>query len=811
MRPVRLTLQGFKSHEGRTELDFSERSLFAIVGPTGSGKTTILDGISFALYAKTPKVRQSTKTLICSTKDSAEVELVFEAEGRTYTINRSIRTKGTPVHVLIDDAGERVTGETAVSDAVEELLRLDFNAFRSSVLLAQNQFDEFFRATPDTRMKILKGVFRFDQLDHMRDAAKTHRNEHEMHERELEGGLREIPEDAADQIAAARAEIEGIDERIAALEKIGPAEQKLTHRLEKAGEQLGAARIALEELERLREDLPAPKLLAHLVAADEQITGPLAKATKVVDELKVDHKKARLGLTEIETKLGKESALAALMGKADRLEEVNEGRTEAKTAVAGATAVLVTTKKALADTASAEKKAIDSIDKLEVERRALHAAHAAHGLRTGLHAGDPCPVCEQTIALVPKGKAPAAFDTIEGRIEKARAVASTATAAARAAADQHTAAEHTLGSSEKELTDLEGQANKLEAELTEALGKKTDPVAELEARVAKLTDARESLERLESDLNDAAEELEGLRKNADDLKEARDEVFTDLIAIASTLKEARVDRKASVAELSRAAQVLSEIIETRLAATTKQVAELGSAKDTVEAAIAELHRDAGLDPGQTVAGALSAASERKGALVNRILELEKQIARSKELVDELKKVRSQIEIYETLYSDLANTRFIDFLLEDKRRLLSELASHQLREMTGRYRFDDAGTFRVIDEFNADTKRGVDSLSGGETFLASLALALGLAESVTRHGGRLRCFFLDEGFGSLDSDSLQKALDGIERIATQDRLIGLVSHVQGVAERVIDKIELDRDENGMTIVKQPAMPALRVVG
>jgi exonuclease SbcC len=131
-------------------------------------------------------------------------------------------------------------------------------------------------------------------------------------------------------------------------------------------------------------------------------------------------------------------------------------------------------------------------------------------------------------------------------------------------------------------------------------------------------------------------------------------------------------------------------------------------------------------------------------------------------------------------------------------------------MTGRYRFDEAGTFRVIDGFNADSERGVDSLSGGETFLASLSLALGLAESVTRHGGRLQCFFLDEGFGSLDPDSLQKALDGIERIATGDRLIGLVSHVQGVSERVVDKIELDRDGDGMTLVKEKPGPTLRVV-
>ena len=69
----------------------------------------------------------------------------------------------------------------------------------------------------------------------------------------------------------------------------------------------------------------------------------------------------------------------------------------------------------------------------------------------------------------------------------------------------------------------------------------------------------------------------------------------------------------------------------------------------------------------------------------------------------------------------------------------------------------------IDELDADKRRSIETLSGGETFLASLALALALAETVARHGGRLQCFFIDEGFGSLDPESLDLSLDGIEKI------------------------------------------------
>lgn len=811
MKPLRLSLQGFKSHEARTEIDFSTRTLFAIVGPTGAGKTTILDGISYALYGKTPKVQRSTKTLICSTKDSAEIELEFEAEGRVYTINRAIRRTGTPVHVLTDDAGEKTIGDTAVSAAVEDLLRLDFNAFRSSVLLAQNQFDEFFNATPDTRMRILKGVFRFDQLDQMRDAAKTHKGELERDAATIQGGLSEVSQDAAEQVAEANESLSVVDERIRSLKTVGPAEQKLVEKREKAHEELAALTTQVEELQELAHELPQPKVLQRLVAADEQITGPLEKTKKQVIELKADRKKAKASLDSLETKLGKEALLVGLQEKASRWTDMTDELTEARTAVKESATARSAAEKANAAALAKEKTTAAALAKIEDDRRALHTAHAAHGLRVGLAPGDPCPVCEQEIKKVPKGKAPAAFETIDARVAEAKAAVEAATSSARKAGHDLATAIQRAESAEKTIGKLEERVAKLEAELAGSLGKTKDYAAEVAGRIERLADAREALERLDTDLEEANDELEGHQQKAADLKEIHDSIFDGIAHVASTMKQKRPDRKATLDELTSLATALADGIEARMAEANEKLEGLGNAKEKVDAEITELHEKAGLEPGQTVESALAAMQEQRGALNTKIERLTKDIERSKELARELKKVKAEIEIYDTLYTDLANTKFIDYLLEDKRRLLSELASVQLEDMTGRYRFDPEGTFRIIDGFNADTERGVESLSGGETFLASLALALGLAESVTRHGGRLQCFFLDEGFGSLDPDSLQKALDGIERIATQDRLIGLVSHTQGVAERVVDRIELDRDDNGMTLVKETATPVLRVVG
>ena len=82
MRPLSLTMSGFRSHMETTELSFEGRTLTAIVGPTGSGKSSILEAISYALYAKTPREQRALKRLICSRCDVARVEFRFLIDER---------------------------------------------------------------------------------------------------------------------------------------------------------------------------------------------------------------------------------------------------------------------------------------------------------------------------------------------------------------------------------------------------------------------------------------------------------------------------------------------------------------------------------------------------------------------------------------------------------------------------------------------------------------------------------------------------------------------------------------------------------
>jgi exonuclease SbcC len=151
-------------------------------------------------------------------------------------------------------------------------------------------------------------------------------------------------------------------------------------------------------------------------------------------------------------------------------------------------------------------------------------------------------------------------------------------------------------------------------------------------------------------------------------------------------------------------------------------------------------------------------------------------------------------VFRRLAGDLTDARFIRFLLDEERGRLAELGSDHFQRLSGgRYRFTEDGDFAIVDLTAAEAIRRADSLSGGETFLASLGLALALAEMVARTGGRLGAFFLDEGFGTLDPEHLDLAMEGVESLAaeTASRLVVVVSHVAELRHRIEDLIELER--------------------
>ena len=166
---------------------------------------------------------------------------------------------------------------------------------------------------------------------------------------------------------------------------------------------------------------------------------------------------------------------------------------------------------------------------------------------------------------------------------------------------------------------------------------------------------------------------------------------------------------------------------------------------------------------------------------------------------------SRAQLSGALAQELQRNRFIAYVQGEAMQLLASDAAERLLTLSsGRYRLvADGDAFAVVDRLNGDERRSVRTLSGGETFLASLALALALSErlpEIAGHGGAmsLESLFLDEGFGSLDQESLDVAIGGLEALAGGRRLIGVISHVPEVAERLPDRIEVVRNGAVSTI-------------
>jgi exonuclease SbcC len=135
-------------------------------------------------------------------------------------------------------------------------------------------------------------------------------------------------------------------------------------------------------------------------------------------------------------------------------------------------------------------------------------------------------------------------------------------------------------------------------------------------------------------------------------------------------------------------------------------------------------------------------------------------------------------------------------------LLVHHANAQLRQLVKRYRLKRGGSMLgllVMDTEMGDELRSVHSLSGGETFLVSLALALGLA-SMASSTLKIESLFIDEGFGSLDPESLQLAMDALDGLQAQGRKVAVISHVQEMHERIPVQIQVRRQGNGLSTLE-----------
>jgi exonuclease SbcC len=206
---------------------------------------------------------------------------------------------------------------------------------------------------------------------------------------------------------------------------------------------------------------------------------------------------------------------------------------------------------------------------------------------------------------------------------------------------------------------------------------------------------------------------------------------------------------------------------------------------------------------QSLRSAQNSRRNTRGEENARLATIRANVVQAARLKVDLARDSAALQIQSRLASDLAQGKLESFVLEEVSRDLCAGASHRLKELSsGRYTLAFADEeFHVHDHDNAGDRRRADTLSGGETFLASLALALELSEQVTRAAGAipLDSLFIDEGFGSLDPETLETVTTAIEALPVHGRMVGIITHLRDLTERLPARILVHKTAAGSRVL------------
>jgi exonuclease SbcC len=428
---------------------------------------------------------------------------------------------------------------------------------------------------------------------------------------------------------------------------------------------------------------------------------------------------------------------------------------------------------------------------------AAQTADRAASLRVHLVAGEPCPVCEQPVVTVPGKTSPklkAAREAYQKAEQAAQAASLTADAEDRklreldrglaAANAQHEAAVKRLGELDSTVEGV--PLSQVEAGLA-AIATGEQVVREATEAV-KL--ARQAVRAAGARARAAEEQLRDAWRTFDQVRDA-----------VAPMHPPAADREQLVGSWDALRAWAVSTAEERFTVRDANLAVAQAALAAITTVSARLEALVGASFGADPAGyrqATALSVQRATAAHERVLERREQAAR---LGEQVARHEREAQVAKSLAQHLRANQFERWLLTEALDALVTGASRILRELSsGQYDLThDKGEFFVVDHGDAGLRRGVRTLSGGETFQASLALALALSEQLaglTSASASLESIMLDEGFGTLDADTLDVVASTLENLAARgDRMVGVVTHVAALAERIPVRFELSRDARG----------------
>ena len=862
MRPIKLEMTAFGPYAGTEIIDFAafgERCLFLVTGDTGAGKTAIFDAISFALYGESSGGVRETKGFhsdFAARDQACCVTLEFAHGNQTYTVRRS------PSHMAPKrGGGERLRPATAeltcgdgrswsspreVDRAIPEILGLTGEQYAQVVMIAQGEFRKILLAKSEERRALLSRVFGTELYREIEKQLRIHSAEAKAaldracarhasalsrvhwageaangsperageaverlakqvaEEEERHAALSQEVEAARESSAALREQLVRAQSQNQGVERLHAAREHRTVLAARAGEieALERALDAAERAERLRPDEALYRRESGARAQAESAAAACeAEAARSAQERELAAQLRRTAEARLPRREELMRRVEQMSQMLPRFREAGLARREAEQAAANASATI-------------ERQSAAEAEYAELHR--LYLLDQAGILADALRPGEPCPVCGSTAHPSPAAHIHGAPD--KQRVDAAARARDRAAEAAKRAAGESGAAREKCAA----LLAALDVANEGDLDARERACRAECEAARAEAaEIQSAWNAADAAARLAGDAHSAAV------ARCDAALARRSEAQTSEAAARDAFLNGLGDQGFGSEEAYRAAlRTPAERADMR-----RGIDRWRTDVQSAEAQIGEL---AGMWDGRDridtdeLARQIEAASSacKEADASERALQarLEANRAALNELRDCAKELASAIEVAgnaeilsQTAAGLLAGSNrlpFESYILRYYFQRVIAAANRRLEGMSdGRYRLrsrqSGAGSARggldlmVLDLFT-DREREVSSLSGGESFIASLALALGFADVVQAESGgaRVDAVFIDEGFGSLDEDTLRRAIRTLEDLTGGDRLVGVISHVAELRDRIGPKIIVEKTARGSRVRLQP---------
>ncbi len=846
MKPLYLELCGINSFSEPAEIDFTrllEFGIFGIFGDTGSGKSTILDCIGFALYGNVTRSRTGSMSEIVNERCEKayvrfEFEIMFEGRRRRFRVERELKRKnslqsvkvfereGEALHALCDGVRES-------NALLERIIGLEQKDFEKCIALPQGEFAQFVRAQRSDRLKLVSRLF---DLEAYGEALVKRANANFAAARTecdlIDARLEPYAQISAEANARLLAEIGQCEEENAgakrALESAREEEKRLTalvlrrEEAESVGARLSALREREGEISELERELVRLERASSVLRTAEEAktaeeTAARAKSALVAaqaqseeaekrwkdcsawDEERADEQIALLTERRARAQQAEEAARKiAVLGK-----ELNAARSEYH----------AESEKFRDFSYEEEKAAIES--RLNKLGEGDFAAFVEERGKAALFRGEYAQFAGELTSL--GEKYPVAKPDTDPLAEKYRALSGGEEIDFSRLRAEYEARERTRRAEQANLLDLERRNGLFRAHRERLMQLQTEGVRLKEELAEWQSRAGDG----EMSLADVDRELSAKRKEKKEFLAIRERARSDREAANAAYAAACEKLRAAGESAERADKRLKDELERSgfpdAEAAAALLVRFGSPERAKEetakyreefAGLAARARELGKD--DLSAGtreALGQAKERLAAAETeyetgvRTLALKKdEYHRGEEALEKKRAIEKEraaaarrLELAERLKKLLEGNKFMEFVAEEYLVNVAENAGARLLSLTsGRYFLRYEGGFLVGDNLCGGKTRGVYTLSGGETFLVSLSLALALSAEICAKSLRpIEFFFLDEGFGTLDERLVDTVMDSLEKLRNEHFSIGIISHVEELKHRIERKLLVEK--------------------